>query len=98
VRAEDILRRAADLVSGDRATTHGDKRQNHDNIASLWTAYLGIRRDPAAPLRGRDVANMMGLLKIARGETGSFNLDDSVDGAAYLAIAGQLDAEDAPRG
>jgi hypothetical protein len=33
---------------------------------------------------------MMGLLKVARTQTGSMNRDDWVDGVAYLAIAGEV--------
>ena len=93
--AEDIARRAAELVGGDRAATHGDKRQNHDNIAALWTAFLAVRKEPTSPLSGRDVAAMMVLLKLARMETGAFNPDDAVDAIGYAAILGQLDSEDA---
>ena len=41
-----------------------------------------------------DVAMMMALLKIARTKTGNPNKDDLVDGAAYLAIAGELRFDD----
>ena len=37
---------------------------------------------------------MMSLLKIARTKTGSPNKDDLIDGAAYLAIAGELRFDD----
>lgn len=92
MKSESILHRAASLVSGDRANTHGDKRRNHDNIAVMWTAYLKIRRDPTAPLTAEDAATMMGLMKVARQELGDYNPDDAVDNAAYCAIRGELDA------
>lgn len=88
--AEQIASKAATLVSGDRAKTHGDKTSNFNNIASLWTAWLGIHHDLSRPLRGSDVAKMMVLLKLARMEGGAFNVDDSVDAAGYAAIAGEL--------
>ena len=37
-----------------------------------------------------DVAVMMCLLKISRSTMGDFNIDDFVDGAAYMAIAGEM--------
>lgn len=92
MKAADICRRAADLVSGDRARTHGDKRRNHENIAAMWTAYLQIRRDPEAKLTAGDVATMMGLVKVARMELGGHNPDDAVDLIGYAAIRGELDA------
>lgn len=94
MKAHEIAARAAELVGGDRDRQHGDKRQNHQNIAALWNSFLSIRREPAASLNARDVAIMMCLLKIARMETGSFNLDDAIDAVGYISIAGSLDAED----
>lgn len=91
--AKDFCLEAARLVSSDRAKQHGDKRQNHDNIAALWNAWLTIRREPGAVLSARDVTVMMALLKIARMETGSINSDDYVDSLGYLALAGELSAE-----
>tara|TARA_R110002153_G_scaffold266354_1_gene429599 strand:+ start:2781 stop:2891 length:111 start_codon:yes stop_codon:yes gene_type:complete len=32
----------------------------------------------------------MALLKIARAKNGTFNLDDFIDGAGYMALAGDL--------
>lgn len=93
--AAAILATAAALVGGDRAATHGPKRENHGKIAALWNAYLAIRREPASPLGPADVARMMALLKIARSELGRHNGDDAVDAAAYCAIAGEIDDEDA---
>jgi hypothetical protein len=37
-----------------------------------------------------DVAVMMYCLKISRSTMGDFNMDDFVDGAAYMAIAGEM--------
>ncbi len=88
--ADHLIKSAADLVHGDRANTHGDKRKNHQNIAGLWNAYLAIRRDPAAPLNHIDVAHMMVLLKLARTQLGAHNADDHVDMVGYAAIAGEL--------
>ena len=92
VKASDILLLAAQLVTGDRQKSHGDKFRNHFNIATMWNAYLRIRRNPGSPLTPSDVATMMGLLKIARGELGDVNPDNPVDGAAYIAIRGELDS------
>lgn len=88
-KATDILDDARAIVGGDRASTHGDKVTNHQNIARLWSAYLwnsGAEID-LSPL---DVANMMELLKIARRQAGAHNVDDYVDGAGYAACAGEI--------
>ena len=41
-------------------------------------------------IRDRDVATMMVLLKIARTQAGSHNVDDYVDACGYAAIAGEI--------
>ena len=96
MEAKDILRTADKLVSGDRAKTHGPKMRNHNNITRLWRAYLLIRKDRDSPLSPQDVAIMMALLKIARTQLGEPNIDNFIDGAAYLGIAGELESEPLP--
>jgi hypothetical protein len=85
--AERIAQKAASLVGGDRQATHGDKAENHQNIADLWNAYLGGR---LPLLTARDVALMMALLKIARTKIGQHNIDDYLDLAGYGAVAGEI--------
>ena len=91
----DFLRDAMTLIEGDRASEYGDKIINHGNIAKLWSAYLDH------PLTGHEVAVMMCLLKIARTKLGKRTRDTYVDGAAYMAIAGEiqekLNGEDNPK-
>lgn len=82
--ASEILEHAAALVAGDRQNQHGDKRENHENIARLWSAYLEV------PINAQQVALMMVLLKVARTKTGSHNGDDYQDMAGYAGIAGEL--------
>lgn len=88
MKAEDICKKAAELVGGDRAVTHGDKIENHWNIAALWSAYLGVE------ISARQVALMLALLKIARTKTGAHNPDDYVDLCGYGSIAGEIADED----
>jgi hypothetical protein len=73
-----------------REETHGDKKQNHQNIANFWNSYLkgkGIVEKEITPF---DVAIMMSLLKIARMQSGSDNNDDIFDAAGYLIISSIL--------
>jgi len=88
--AAGILREAIKTVSQDREAQYGPADINFSNIASLWTAYLDIRRDPVASFSSEDVANMMVLLKIARTQVGSPEPDTHVDMAGYAAIGGEL--------
>ena len=96
MKAEESLSKAAALVGGDRAKQHGDKMINHQNIATMWGAYLklvvnkAIRERKDFELSAADVAALMALLKIARTQAGAYNDDDYVDGAAYFAIFGEL--------
>lgn len=93
MRAVHIISRAAELVGGDRAKTHGDMHKLHDNVAILWNAFLACRKEPEGPIRGQDVAMLMALLKMARTQNGGFNADDYVDLAGYAGIAGELALE-----
>ena len=81
--AQSVLKRAAELVGGDRGETHGGMWENHDNIARLWNGYL----HNVESLTAHDVANMMELLKVARRKSGKCNDDDYVDGAGYAGVA-----------
>ena len=89
MKCSDILTEVAGLVSGDRESQHGPKLENHQNIADLWSEYLGISNIDLK-LTALDVALMMVLLKVARTRTGKHNLDDYKDMAGYAAIAGEI--------
>ena len=90
MNAADLLTAAADLVSGDRADQHGDMLLNHENIATMWNAWLCIRREGGCHLMPDDVAIMMALMKVARTQSGEDNDDDLTDAAGYLAVASQV--------
>lgn len=103
--AGSICEQAADLVSGSRQATHGDKSINFQNTADAWNALLRAKaRQVATPgqreqyeavlhycaLTPLDVANMLEAFKIARRYSGSHNLDDYIDGAGYAGCAGEI--------
>tara|TARA_R110000744_G_scaffold64105_2_gene132013 strand:+ start:991 stop:1284 length:294 start_codon:yes stop_codon:yes gene_type:complete len=85
-----ILLRAAELVNGGRQETHGDTKTNHEQIAEFWNIFLDGKLQPSAAITSDEVAIMMTLLKISRSQRGKDNVDDYVDAAAYMAIAGEL--------
>jgi hypothetical protein len=87
LKAQDIAKKAAELVAGERDRTHGDKLKNFENIATLWNAYLSMKR---LPINAADVGQMMALMKIARTASGDFNIDDYIDGAGYIACSGEI--------
>lgn len=90
MKAVEIASKAADLVSGDRAAQHGDKKKNFENTAALWNAFIFSRPNPNGPLTASDCASLMVLLKLARTQTGSLNPDDYVDMAGYSAVLGEI--------
>ena len=79
----EILEEAERLINGDRQDDYGDAAESFQAIAQMWTAYLGTA------MNGRDVCNMMALLKIARLRNGP-HADSSIDGAGYLALGAEL--------
>jgi len=85
-----ILEQTKKLVSTDREDKHGDKVQNHENIARLWSGFIQNKTKLNIQLLPEDVANMMALLKIARTQAGQHNIDDYVDACGYSAIAGEI--------
>ena len=85
-----ILEQTKKLVSTDREDKHGDKVQNHENIARLWSSYIQNKTKLNILIMPEDVANLMTLLKIARSQGGKFNIDDYVDMCGYSAIAGEI--------
>ena len=90
MNSSEILKKTEKLVSTDRADKHGDKVENHENIARLWTGYMQNKFKLNLTILPEDVANLMSLLKIARTQAGNFNLDDYVDACGYLAISGEI--------
>lgn len=61
---------------------------NFKRIADLWSVYKGVK------FSSKDVAMMMGLLKIGRIVSGHDSIDSYVDLAGYAACAGELDQEE----
>ena len=88
---EEILKKARDLVTGDRNETHGDAFQNHAEIAEFWNIYLDKKLQPMASITAEDVALMMVLMNISRNTQGKKkNLDNFIDMCGYAAIAGEI--------
>ena len=88
---EEILKKAKDLISGDRNATHGDAFQNHAEIAEFWNIFLDKNLQPMASISAEDVALMMVLMKISRNNQGKKNnLDNFIDMCGYAAIAGEI--------
>ena len=88
---EEILKKARDLITGDRNETHGDAFQNHAEIAEFWNIFLDKKLQPMASITAEDVALMMVLMKISRNTQGKKNnLDNFIDMCGYAALAGEI--------
>ena len=87
MKTREYLDTAAKIVTGQRQHDYGDKYQNHENIANLWSAYLNYN------ISAHDVAICMLLVKVARLKHRP-TTDCYIDMAGYAAIAGEIQDKD----
>ena len=66
MKTREYLDTAARIVTGQRQHDYGDKYQNHENIANLWSGYLDYK------ISAHDVAICMLLVKVARLKTQTY--------------------------
>jgi hypothetical protein len=86
MNAGDFLTEAKAIIQ-DRGMDYGHPSDNMSRTAALWSSFLEM------PITDYQVASCMVLVKLARSmETGK--VDNYIDGAAYMAIAGQLHTEE----
>ena len=72
-------------IRQNRPALHGSARDNFKKIAALWSAYLDTE------VTIQDVGFMMAMLKAVRHKNGDRdNVDNFVDGANYIALAGEM--------
>lgn len=83
----EILQSATDLYQ-ERGLHYGHPTDNMARAGRLISSYLEI------PLEDYQVAVILALIKIARTIEDSQKIDSWIDGASYLAIAGQLATEE----
>jgi len=88
VNRADILDTAKEIITKDRAATHGDAERNFGLIAAYWSAHLNRNISP------HDVAVMMTLLKLARAKSNPKHVDNWIDGCGYLALGGEAAMEE----
>lgn len=85
---EDVLEKAAELISGDRQATYGDATEMHQLIGDLWSAYLGVE------VGAVDVAALMVLMKVGRSKGPRKHSDNWVDICGYAALACEMEESD----
>ena len=91
-RAE-ILDRAKDVITRDRAATHGDAEYSFGRIADAWSWWLGSRLQ--GHLTAYDIAQMMSLFKKVRAQGNLGHADNGIDDVGYSAIAAEIAAKPA---
>lgn len=95
MKRAEILEAARVCVCGERERDYGTPENNFETIGLLWGVYLRAAHPELARVMAvnhitpKDVAAMMGLLKVARIATGS-SPDSFVDLAGYAACAGEI--------
>ena len=77
------LKRAADLINGDRAKDYGDAYDNHLSVASMWSAILGIK------VSVRMVYLCLIALKVSRLVKSPDHVDSWTDICGYGALGGE---------
>lgn len=90
---KEILDAAAQIVTRDREDQYGPPEDCFAAIGNLWVAYLQACNVDIDLLDPSDVANMMILLKIARGANGKPKADNWIDIAGYAACGGELQGD-----
>ena len=97
MKRAEILEAARICVCGERQQDYGTPENNFETIGLLWGVYLRAAHPELAKvmainhINAKDVATMMGLLKVARIATG-YKEDNFVDLASYAACAGEIAA------
>lgn len=94
ITRDNILAEALKCTMQDRNAVYGEPYANLSHMAELVQSFLKARYSFDLPLTAGDMAMVMVLGKVARVGEGKFKLDNSVDGAAYFAIAGECDQID----
>jgi len=87
MNAPDILIAAADCI-GDRASER-DKPSGERSMAHTVSMFNAYRDSAEGSLSELDGWMFMVFLKIARAAGGNFREDDYIDGAGYMALAGE---------
>jgi hypothetical protein len=85
---KEILQDAIHLIHNDRQTEYGNPEDNFKRIADLWSVVLETK------IETWQVALCMNQVKVARLVESKDKLDGWIDGAAYMAIGGELATEE----
>lgn len=88
-RAE-VLRKAEELITGDRNASYGEPTQNFTDIAGMWNVLLRHKLRDGEAIDPGDTAAMMISLKLVR-RIASDNPDNWIDAAGYAGCGAEAD-------
>lgn len=89
MKYKEILQSATDIIQDRGLNDYGHPKDNMQHAAMLISAYLQY------PVEDYQVCGMLALIKMARASTGNPDkADNYIDGAAYLALMGELATEE----
>lgn len=80
----------AQRIKDGKSEQHGDPEDSFQRIAHYWNTYLIIGGCVDPNIKPADVAEMMGLFKLARAQSGRYNVDDYRDMVGYFDHANRL--------
>jgi hypothetical protein len=88
----EALKKALDIINGERQSQYGNPEDSFQIIANYWTAYLVAEglMDEHHPVTPKNAAIMMVLFKIARMSGQKDKFDNHADAAGYIGIAGDM--------
>lgn len=89
-----ILKRAEELVDGDRARDYGDAYENHRRIAAGWDLIAKVAIERHGEITPSHVILMMDWVKTARLLQTLDHEDSWVDKAGYTALGGEISLKD----
>lgn len=84
-RRTQLLEQGLAATKGDRNVTHGDFYEQHVTAAKYITIYLRERFGIEHDVLPSDVVAMLAFVKQSRMLHGTYNPDDHLDAAVYLA-------------
>ena len=84
MNSREILEKADEFISASRDEIYGDPARNHERIAEMWSAILGI------DVKAEEVALCMIAVKMSRLCQTPQHEDSWVDIAGYAALGGEI--------
>ena len=90
MKRDEILDKAKELISGQRANDYGDAVDNHTRIAQGWNIIVAAAIKSHGELTEQHIVLMMDWLKTSRLLNTIDHEDSWVDKAGYVGLGGEF--------